>query len=83
MAFLNLRDENDRPDEVKLSKLKTCPFFNKSDIARFPKESGDRIVNQQMARYEEGETFSGRGLSSKEGNANTGNLFIFIFLQSQ
>ena len=68
MAFLNLRDENDRPDEVKLSKLKACPFFNKSDIARFPKESGDRIVNQQMVRYDEGETLSNRGLPSKDGN---------------
>jgi hypothetical protein len=43
-AFDNLRDENDRPNEVKLSKLRTFPFFNKSDLSRFPKES-ERIVN--------------------------------------
>ena len=44
-AFENLRDENDRPNEVKISKLKLFPFFNKSDLSRFPKES-DRILNQ-------------------------------------
>ena len=44
-AFENLRDENDKPNEVKISKLKLFPFFNKSDLSRFPKES-DRILNQ-------------------------------------
>jgi hypothetical protein len=41
-AFDSLRDENDPPNEVKLSKLKAFPLFTKSDLSRFSKES-DRI----------------------------------------
>jgi len=93
MAFLNLRDENDRPNEIKLSKLKTCPFFNKSDIARFPKES-ERIVNQQQVRYDQ-ETFSDRNqhndfkevdLSLKHNNSvgsNNGTFMRFTYSLSQ
>jgi hypothetical protein len=72
-AFDNLRDENDRPNEVKLSKLRTFPFFNKSDLSRFPKES-ERIVNQMKDndyRYELGSNdgFSGRNQNNQYDEA--------------
>jgi len=72
-AFENLRDENDKPNEVKLSKLKTFPFFNKSDLSRFPKES-ERIVNQMRdneAKFDDNrnENFSGINAHNQiEGN---------------
>ena len=63
-----MRDENDRPNEVKLSKLKVFPFFNKSDLSRFPKES-ERILNQMRDgdyRLDNGDndTFSGRNINN-------------------
>lgn len=63
-----MRDENDRPNEVKLSKLKVFPFFNKSDLSRFPKES-ERILNQMRDgdyRLDNGDndTFSERNINN-------------------
>jgi hypothetical protein len=42
-AFEGLRDENDgtSSNEVRLSKLRVFPFFNKQDLARLP--GGDNI----------------------------------------
>ncbi|CDW77674.1 UNKNOWN [Stylonychia lemnae] len=66
-VFENLRDENDRPNEVKLSKLQKFPFFNKTDLSRFPKDS-ERIANQMRDSdykqdYNEG-VFSGRNIQN-------------------
>ena len=44
-AFDNLRDENDKPNEVKLSKLKKFPFFNKSDLVRIMPRDSERFKN--------------------------------------
>ena len=60
-AFESLRDEYDRPNEVKMSKLKMFPFFNKSDLSRFPRES-ERILNQMR----EGEDFSYEEYNNKD-----------------
>ena len=71
--FENLRDENDRPNEVKLSKLQVFPFFNKTDLSRFPKDS-DRIVNQMRDSDYRGEDtfdpFTGRNIANHMEDSN-------------
>eukprot|EP00347_Sterkiella_histriomuscorum_P023658 403333838 len=68
-VFENLRDENDRPNEVKLSKLQLFPFFNKSDLSRFPRES-ERILNQMRDGGNGGEEtydpFTGRNVVNNQ-----------------
>jgi len=46
-AFDNLRDETDRPNEVKLSKVKTMPIFSSDDISRIPM-SRSRIQDEML-----------------------------------
>ena len=53
-AFDNLRDENDRPFEIKKSKLKSMPIFSKDDIRALSKSNAVEKAPDEFLLQQDG-----------------------------
>jgi len=74
-AFDNLREETDRPNEVKLRNVKTMPIFTSDDIRKFP-QSRQRIQDEMMLAQSDSITASRdefRDLGYQDDNVRSKN----------